>query len=200
MKTTHSKVSSWWPIGLALLVVLGSCEKATIPKPRGYFRIDLPEARYETYASDCGFSAQKNTLSRVVPRPSDHPDGCWFNVVYPRYRAQVHFTYVPVEGNLDALVDDAYQFAFNHEVKANAIERREYTNDVSDVHGLVYALRGRVATPFQFYVTDSSSHFLRGALYFMNRPNPDSVAPVQQYIEQDLLRWIESLEWHEPKG
>lgn len=177
-----------------LLVVVVGCSDTAIPKPRGYFRIDLVDHTYREFASDCPFVlpiAEKT----FVQREPGAQNGCWFNLVYPQHKAKVHFTYTPINGDLDRLVNDAYGLAFEHEVKADAIRRSVIDDPERDAYGLIYDLKGHVATPLQFYLTDSTQHFLRGALYFNHRPNPDSLAPVQEWIRQDMLHLIKHMTW-----
>jgi gliding motility-associated lipoprotein GldD len=80
-------------------------------------------------------------------------------------------------------------------VKASDIQERLIINDSVNVYGLVYFLEGNAASSLQFYLTDSTNHFVRGALYFDAKPNPDSLAPVQNFIQEDILNMIESFRW-----
>ncbi len=177
-----------------LAVALNACEEHFTPKPRGYFRIELPEKDYKTYEARCGLQVEVPAYSRIELL-SENPDSCWFNIYMPRQKARLHLTYVPVENNLQPLLEDAYGFAFKHEMKANAINRTVYQNDSTQVYGMLYDLKGDVASPLQFYVTDSSRHFLRGAVYFQHIPNADSIAPVLEFVRADALHLIETLRW-----
>lgn len=128
-------------------------------------------------------------------RPAKQEGDCWYNIIYPKLRAQLHCTYTPIRGDLSVLLRDANEFALNHEGKATAINRQEYSNPEHDTHGLIFDIKGQVASPIQFYLTDSTTHFLRGSLYFSSKPNPDSVAPVQAFIRKDIIRLMESTTW-----
>ncbi len=182
---------------MALFGVFIGCTEHVTPRPKGYFRIELPEKNYQSFTPNCPMTLQIPTYSRVET-VSEHPDSCWFNLYMPRHKARLHMTYVAVSGDLTPLLEDAYTFAFKHEMKANAIKRTTYTNDSSRVFGMLYDLTGNVASPLQFYVTDSTSHFLRGSLYFMHSPNADSIAPVLEYVRADALHLIETLKWQNP--
>ena len=159
-----------------------ACEEIAIPKPRGYFRIDLPKSEYTTYHGSCPFDLQIPVRSKVEIIPSNAVDSCWFNLAFPRQKAKIHFTYLPVNGNLNSLLEDAYNFAFKHEIKSNAIVRTEFSKPEDKVSGLIYDIKGDVASNSQFYMTASSKHFLRGSLYFSTTPNSDSLSPVFAYI------------------
>lgn len=189
----HPKISA---LVAALLLVLVGCRDTAIPKPRGYFRIDLAEHTYRAFESDCPFVLPVSE-DAFVQREPGATNGCWFNLVYPRHKAKIHFTYTAVtdEDQLALLVNDAYGLAFEHEVKADAIRRSVIEDDERRAYGLIYDLKGHVATPLQFYLTDSTNHFLRGALYFSHRPNPDSLAPVQEWIREDVVHLIEQMTW-----
>ena len=63
------------------------------------------------------------------------------------------------------------------------------------VYGLVFDIAGNTASSVQFYLTDSTKHFMRGALYFNERTNVDSVSPVLTYLKKDILHMIETLKW-----
>lgn len=199
MKRTLSRNSFFiLPILLAAIVFTG-CEEHFTPKPRGYFRITMPEKSYAAYRPDCPVEMQVPTYSKVEV-VSDNPDSCWFNVYVPKHKARIHFTYIPVGDDLTPLLEDAYNFAFKHEMKANAIKRTVYTNDESRVYGMIYDLTGNVASPLQFYVTDSVNHFVRGSLYFQHIPNADSIAPVVRFLRDDAVHLIETLQWRTEKG
>ncbi|MCB0759928.1 MAG: gliding motility lipoprotein GldD [Flavobacteriales bacterium] len=189
-KTTNSIFT----FGLVLMLI--SCgEDQFQPKPRGYFRIDMPEKTYSLFSSDCPFELELPNYARVEMRPSDQTDTCWFNVAFPRFNARFHCTYLPVDTNFHVLLNEAYAFAFKHELKASAIRREPFAIPQDHVYGLIYDLEGEVATSLQFYATDSTEHFLRGSLYFNSRPNVDSLAPVLAFIRQDLQHMIQTLHW-----
>lgn len=176
--------------------ILASCSQDFVPKPAGYFRIDLPEHNYTLYEANCPFSMEVPNASKVeLVREHMSSDSCWFNVVYPRHRAKIHFTYLPVNGNFDQLAADTYEFAMKHEMKADAIVRTPFEVVGKKVYGQLYDLKGESASQCQFYITDSTKHFMRAALYFEVKPNPDSIAPVLAYIREDIFHMTESVIW-----
>jgi gliding motility-associated lipoprotein GldD len=67
--------------------------------------------------------------------------------------------------------------------------------DSVKVYGLIYDIEGNTASSLQFYVTDSTKHFIRGALYFNVRPNIDSVKIVLEFLKKDVLHLIQTLQW-----
>ena len=93
------------------------------------------------------------------------------------------------------MANDFSLLTAKHHQMANEISQRKYDNNFEKVHGMFYDLTGNVASPSQFYVTDSVNHFLSGALYFETKPNYDSTLPAISYIQKDIMRFIESLRW-----
>jgi gliding motility-associated lipoprotein GldD len=93
------------------------------------------------------------------------------------------------------LADDAYQFAFKHEMKADGIQRTYVEDTIRNVYGIIYDIQGEAASQIQFFLTDSTQHYLRGALYFDNKPNQDSIAPVLTFIREDILHLTNTLQW-----
>ncbi len=100
-------------------------------------------------------------------------------------------------GRLDSLIEDSRTLTFKHVVKAEAISEQFFTNPETNVHGLLYKLKGNTASSIQFFVTDSVRHFLRAALYFSVRPNKDSLAPAIDFIGEDVERMMRSVEWND---
>lgn len=186
-----------WSKGALLLVIvaMASCTSNPVPKPKGYFRIDLPEKNYARYEAPCDISFELPAYAKMEILPTNSTDSCWFNMALPRQNAKIHFTYLALHNNLDHYLEDSYGFAFSHEMKANAINRTVYTNPERKVSGMIYDIKGDVASNIQFYATDSSSHFLRGALYFNVRPNQDSLAPVIDFVRDDVVQIMETLTW-----
>ena len=170
---------------------LTSCGKAYAPKPYGYVRYFVPDTAYRQfdYCGVCVFDKSDN--AQAEPRQQQY----WVNLRYPSLNAVVHCSYYPVQGNLRMLSDDAQEFVYKHTGKANAIKERGYDDEEHRVHGVFYTLEGNTASPFQFYLTDSVRHFFRAALYFECLPNQDSLQPSIDYMQQDMIRMIESLRW-----
>jgi len=184
-------------VGFSILL-LSSCRDAPVPKPRGYYRIELPETNYQAYQHPCGpqFELPHYSKIELIVQGQDSPD-CWFNVSLPNLRAKVHCSYIPLQSNehLYGMLEDAHQMVFAHKMKATGIATSAFDFPDHQVSGLLYELSGPVATPLQFLATDSAEHFLRGSVYFNHVPNPDSIGPSLERVKQDLVHLIESLEW-----
>ncbi len=185
--------------------LLSGCREVTVPKPKGYFRIDFPERAYRQF--DPGTFDQKDLLPLSFQYPvygnisfeSDgNPEPGWFNIDFPAYRAKIYLTYKEVNGDLAGLVEQSYRLNVkNHITKADAINEELIADPQHKVYGILYDLKGSTATAVQFFVTDSTKHFFRGSLYFSSEPNPDSLAPVIDFFRHDIIHLIETLEWSE---
>ena len=181
---------------LATLFLLASCsEEAPVPKPKGYLRVDLPEKQYTHFSGDCPYEFDYPVYSQVVNKGFDSAEYCYKNIEFPGLRGTLHLTYKQLNNNVARYIEECHELAYQHSVKASAIERKEFINDSTEVYGLLYNIKGNAASPIQFYVTDSTDHFIRGAFYFMARPNYDSIQPVLNYVREDVLVFIETLEW-----
>jgi len=181
---------------LLIFAVLSSCNTDYQPKPKAYFRIDFPEKTYRKLDSIYPYSFNIPTYAIVTPDYYSPNEKDWINIVFPEFNGQLHLSYKKIEGNLVEYMEDSRTMAYKHIPKASYIENRVIINPESKVYGLIYEINGMgVASPYQFFVTDSASHFLRGALYFNMIPNNDSLAPVIDFLKEDIENLILSLEW-----
>ena len=167
-----------------------------VPRKKAYFRIDFPEKKYTHFESECPVSFEAPNYSKIENIPSEEGNtGCWFNLFVPRLRATIYCSYFPVENNLEKHVSKAYDNTLMHEVKATAIRRTPIRIDSTKMYGIIYDLEGEAASQLQFFVTDSVNHFLRGVLYFRNKPNSDSLAPCLKFMREDVVHMIETMRW-----
>jgi gliding motility-associated lipoprotein GldD len=167
------------------------------PKPQGYFRITLPEKKYVDYTPNCPYSFQQLATAIVSPDSSKNAAPCWINIDYPTLRARIYISYKAIDSQstIKKLLDDTRTLVYKHTVKADDIAENAFVEDTRKVYGTVYEIGGNAASSIQFFATDSTRHFLRGALYFNSPPNADSLAPVITYIKQDVFKLMETLEW-----
>ena len=187
-----------YAIILLVLIGMAGCKDDPIPKPRAYARIDLPEPTYlltEGEAWTCPFTFEYSQYSAITVDPRYRNKSCWYNLYYPRYRATVHLTYTEVADDLAVHIEDSRKLAMKHIAKAAQIEEAVINDETNRVYGVVYDFKGETASDMQFFLTDSTDHFLRGALYFTVSPNKDSLAPVIGYIKKDIGKLISSFRW-----
>jgi len=190
-------------LGALLAFFVFGCEDfVPVPKPRAYPRVIFPEKEYRPFdASYCRFTFEMPQYA-VVEQDTTYfdkrPDSdCWFNLNVPTLNAQIHCSYYPVTGRkrLDELAQDAFTMAQKHNIKANYIEEIQVHRTADRVHGIIFNIEGATASSYQFFVTDSTKHFLRGALYFHTQSRPDSLAPVLDFMRQDIDKMVATLKW-----
>jgi gliding motility-associated lipoprotein GldD len=180
---------------LFAILFLSACGETSIPRPYGYFRVDLPKHDYRTidtlglpYRFDLPIGAQ------LVSREAKG-ENYWIDLYYPSLNASIYCSYKPVKGNLIDLLEDTRKIVYKHSIKADGIGEKVFDSQHKDVHGILYDLKGNTASSVQFILTDSTHNFFRGALYFNNVPNKDSIAPMANYIREDIIRIMESFDW-----
>ncbi|SHF94151.1 protein involved in gliding motility GldD [Flavobacterium fluvii] len=177
----------------ALLVVLFSvfsCKDEVLPKPSSYLRLDYPVAEYVNFENKCPFTFEMNSEA-VIKGEKD----CGFTITYPKMKATIYLTYKPVNSNIDKLLRDAQKLTYEHVIKADDILEQPYLNPSKKVYGMFYRVDGNAATNSQFYVTDSTKHFVTGSVYFYAKPNYDSIMPAASYVRNDMQRLMETLKW-----
>lgn len=178
-------------IGVYTMLLIG-CKQNTLPKPRAYLSLNYPKPAYETIGVDCPYTFDINQFAKLV-----YEENCWNKIVYPKMKATVYLSYIPVENNLDSLLYDAYQMPSKHIIKAEEIPERIFKNPSNRVYGTLFRVVGETASQVQFFLTDSINHFIVGSLYFYAKPNYDSIMPAAHYIETDIIHLIDSFYWKE---
>ena len=183
---------------VVLAFIAFSCERESnyLPKPRGYFRIDLPEKAYTKVDTLGRYSFECPQYALVTPDPYSPNEKNWINIEMPDFKGSIHLTHKPVDGNLGEYLEDVHTMVTKHLQKANGMRDSLIVNEEHKVYGLFIEMDGKgVATPMQFYLTDSTRNFVRGALYFNFQPNNDSMQPVIDFIRQDIDHLINTFEW-----
>ena len=180
----------------ALISVSCGRDSNYLPKPRGYFRIDLPEKAYTRVDTIEKYSFECPQYALVTPDPYSPHEKDWVNIELPQFKGSIHLTHKPVDGNLADYLEDVHTMVIKHLQKANGVRDSLIANEEHDVYGLLIEMDGKgVATPLQFYLTDSTRNFVRGALYFNFKPDNDSMQPVIDFIRKDIDHIINTFEW-----
>jgi gliding motility-associated lipoprotein GldD len=181
------------------LIFLISCNSIYTPKPRGYFRIDFPEHKYQNFDKpEFPYSFEYPIYGEILRDTSffgDKPENpYWINIDFPRFHARIYISYKRIAGDFDKLREDAYKMTYKHSYKASSIED-SIISSPHGIHGVFFNVGGNAATAKQFFVSDSVRHFLRGALYFDTTPNADSLGIVNDFLQQDMNHLINTLRW-----
>ena len=179
-----------FPVIVAFSLLSSSCKDDVLPKPSGYLRLDYPEAKYVSFENECPFAFEMNS-DAIIKKETD----CGFTISYPKMKATIYLTYKPVNNDINSLLRDAQKLTYEHVIKADDILEQPYLNSDRKVFGMFYKVEGNAATNSQFYVTDSTNHFVTGSVYFYAKPNYDSIMPAASYIKNDMQRLMETLKW-----
>ena len=184
-------------IGLIILAMVSCGEPdRPLPKPKGYFRIDLPEKNYVSVDTIEKYAFEVPSYAVLTGDPFSPQEKNWINVEVPQFKASIHLTHKDVNGNLSEYLEDVHTMLTKHLQKANGMRDSLIVNDEHNVYGMFIEMDGKgVATPMQFYLTDSTKNFVRGALYFNFKPENDSMQPVINFIRKDIDHLIETFEW-----
>lgn len=181
---------------LLFLILFAACNETYTPKPRGYFRIDLPEHEYISFDTTFPYAFEYPVYAEISPDPYSPEEPYWLNIDFPEHKGRIHLSYKTVDGNLAEYLEDSRQFVMKHIPKASAINDSLILDRERNLYGLVYQIEGMgAASPCQFFVTDSTDHFVRGALYFDVVPNNDSLAPVIDFLQKDIEHLLSTFTW-----
>lgn len=178
---------------ILVLLSFSSCKDEALPKPKAFLDLEFPPAEYAETQLDCPYSFEANTIATIANARGNVP--CWINLNYPKLNASIFITYQEVHNNLDSLLMDSQKMPLQHTIKADFIEGDVYINPEHKAYGMFYEIEGDAASQAQFYITDSTKHFMTGSLYFNQKPNYDSIMPAAAYLKSDIKRLMESLKW-----
>lgn len=188
-------------IVMALIADLAflSCTQQYTPKPKGYFRIDLPKPHYHEFVEKgCPFTFHVSNMTKFesVASTSQNDHSQCFTLSYPTLNANIYCTYLPVnKTDINKEIANSRDLVSHTSKNITAVKEQAYDNPDAHVYASLFMLDEGAASPFQFLVTDGSHHFFRAALYYNCPLNTDSLAPVTTYLKQDLVEMIQSFNW-----
>jgi gliding motility-associated lipoprotein GldD len=179
------------------MILFSSCESDYTPKPKGYFRIELPEKEYKLWEdASCPYQFEIPIYSSMAAYRDSVNEPCWKYLRMGKFNAELFLSYKSVDDNLLSFIEDTRQLVYKHAVKADAIDEVFVQVPTENVYGIVYDIGGSAASSVQFFITDSTEHFIRGALYFNAPPQPDSLAPVIEFVRSDVMQLIKTTKWN----
>ncbi len=185
-----------------ILSVLAACNSNYTYKKKGYFKIEFPEKKYQVFDQPgYPYSFEYPVYSQVVKDSTffdDTPENPWWiNIDVPRFAGRIYISYKEISNRnkFDSLVNDAFKMAYRKHTDISTGIKDSLLQTANDVEGIYFSLGGNTATANQFFLTDSTNHFLRGALYFDTAPNADSLSIVNDFLKKDLLHLINTLRW-----
>ena len=185
---------------LSCVFLMVSCGEDYVPKPKAELRLEYPRAKYIDANLDLPFTFEKNLqATKVVLKELKAPTKSYgVNLEYPALKGTIFLTYKAInndEKNLRDFLKDAQKLTLEHTKKADEIPAYPFESRERKVYGMLSEVKGNVASPAQFYVTDSVNHFLTGSLYFYAKPNYDSILPAADYLQKDIKRIMETIAW-----
>lgn len=181
-------------VGIFLCLILWACSENHKPKPDGFLALNFPPHLYNKVGGSCPYSFEINRIAKVE-KPTRINIPCDVDIVYPHMKGIIYISYAPVHGNLKKLLSDAQKLPLKHAIKADQIIGDEYTNPGHKTYGTLYTITGNAASQAQFYLTDSTDHFMTGSIYFQREPNYDSIYPAAEYLKKDMKHLMETLKW-----
>jgi len=181
-----------------LLVAIGCKKEATfMPKPKGFHRIELPAHEYIQLPDEYPYSFELSKHTKILPDTSFMAEPHWIEVHYPDLNCTISVSYKDIMNNRDSLIayfNTSHKLTNKHHIKATAIHDIITQTPNGDV-AVLFELEGDIPSPFQYFVTDSTKNFLRAALYFPTSTKNDSLAPVINYVKEDMLHMLNTTKW-----
>jgi len=184
----------------SIVLVISACNSPFLPKPKGYYKINFPEKKYQTFNKEgYPYSFEYPVYATVIKDSTFFGEATenpwWINVQFPQFNATIYVSYKVIGQNkFDSLLNDAFKLTSKHTTKATSIDDSLMATP-NNVHGIFFKVGGNVATANQFFLTDSTKHFLRGSLYFDATPNADSLSIVNQFLVADMKHLINTFQW-----
>jgi len=196
-----------------------SCNSPYVSKKTGYFKIDFPQRKYVKY-DEPGFpySFEYPAYAKIIRDTtyfdSDPENPYWINIDFPQFGGKVFLSYKKIgdkavykvkqsngtykdsfaTNEFDKLVADAFNLTNKNDVVASFIHDSLIRTPLG-VSGIFFKVGGNAATAKQFFLSDTTKNFIRGALYFDVTPNADSLRPVQDFLQVDLEHIINTFQW-----
>ncbi|MCK4919757.1 MAG: gliding motility lipoprotein GldD [Bacteroidales bacterium] len=178
------------------ILLLFSCRQDYTPKPRGYMKIEYPEKKYVRFDAGAPFSFSYPEYAKVIPDSSINAEPWWYNIIFPSFDGTIYLSYKEVNENVNIFIEDSRNLVYKHTIMAESIDESLIYIPEKKIFGIIYDLKGNTASSLQFFLTDSSQHFMRGSLYFNSTPEKDSLAPIVSFIRLDLEEFIHSFQWN----
>ncbi|HEY0678001.1 MAG TPA: hypothetical protein VGD17_06935 [Chitinophagaceae bacterium] len=185
---------------IAVIFSIAACNSDYVPKPRGYYKVPLPQHQYQVFDKPgYPYTFEYPVYATVVQDTTffeEKPDNpYWINIDFPQFNSRIYVSYNQIgKQSFDRLRDDAYKMTYKHTLKATSIED-SLIETPQGIKGVFFNVGGNAATGRQFFLSDTSKHFLRGALYFDATPNEDSLSIVNAFLEQDMKHLINTFRW-----
>lgn len=212
------KYFSLWEF-ILFFIALPACNSTFTSKKQGYYKIDFPKREYVKFEKEGFPYSFEYPAYATIERDSAYFDTnsnnpYWINIDFPGFNGKIFISYKIIGGSsvykvktkngqyrdsigtntFQNMVDDAYKLTYKNDIKAYSIED-SIMHTPNGINGIYFRLSGSVATAQQFFLSDTTHNFLRGALYFDATPNEDSLKPVNNFLQEDMKHIINTLQW-----
>ncbi len=170
-------------------------------KKKGYFHIDFPEKKYQVFDQPgYPYTFEYPVYAKVMKDSAffeEKAGDWWLNIDVPQFAGRIYISYkaIGVQNKFDSLVRDGFKMAYKQHVDVSTGIEESRILTPHKVEGMYFSLGGNTATANQFFLTDSTKHFLRGALYFDATPNADSLGIINDFLKKDVEHLINTLKW-----
>lgn len=181
---------------LLFFLALFACDNSYVPKPNGYIRVYYPEKEYTVFQDAAPFEFEYPVYAEVKPHMSNITEPWWYDINFPGFQGTVYLSYKKLTGNVEEYIEDTRTLVYKHTSRSDGIVEIPFVDEANRRYGILYELGGDVASPVQFFLTDSTEHFLRGSLYFNTTPNRDSLNPIINFVSEDIKYLVESVKWN----
>ena len=197
-----------------------ACNSTYTSKKTGYYKIDFPERKYTVFQKE-GFpyTFEYPVYAQVVKDSTyfdqDLQNPYWINLDFPQLGGRIFLSYKAVGGKstykvkqangsykdslgtnvFDLMVNDAFKLTSKNEAVASSIKDSLFHTQ-NGITGVFFRVGGNAATSRQFFMSDTTKNFFRGALYFDVTPNADSLRPVIDFLQKDIDHLINTFKWN----
>ncbi len=198
---------------------LTACNSTYTSKKKGYYKIDFPERKYisfnkEGFPYTFEYPAYATIIQDSSYFDSSPENPYWINIDFAGFNGRIFLSYKIVGGKamykikqadgtykdsigineFDRMVDDAFKLTHKNESVSGSI-KDSLMQTPNGLTGVFFKVGGNAATAKQFFLSDTTKNFIRGALYFAATPNADSIKPVQDFIQKDIEHLINTFRW-----
>ena len=174
------------------MFIMFGCGDKTAPKPIAYPYIENAATEYTSHCVK-SFPLQFDVANGAITE-SNEKNNSWINIKYPQYNATIYCTYINTDSNkLEAEISKNRELVYIHSKLSSGISTLSYNDSIKNISAELYILNGNVATPLQFLATNNTSFLFRGSLYFNSQVRNDSVAPIIEYLKNDIFQLIETI-------
>jgi gliding motility-associated lipoprotein GldD len=180
-----------------LLLFHFSCDETSyLPREKAFLRLEFEKPMYGTFSSE---SSKLNFIYNNASASFEIISEEKTVLRYKHIKIDILLSNIQLENtsSFEESLQNFYMFLEPHRKKSNQISVKEFISADNKRFAKVFEMRGPVASPLQFYVTDSINNFLFGSMNLIQKSDYDSIYPSVMYVKNDIFSIIESVNWEE---